>query len=114
MGKISDRMQLALDAAAKLQPSAHGAEMQMKRKHANAAPASESLADVGDGKVLPANYRNLYNQMKARDPAKAREFWNKWAYDPRPKPVDPFELEKKALAKLDEATKIVKPLKRRA
>ena len=60
----------------------------------------ERLSEVNESHlVIPPTYRNQYERLKQHDPAKAQEFWNKWAYDPRPKPSDPFELEKKALAK---------------
>lgn len=69
----------------------------------------ENLSEV-EYKVLPHNYRNHYAWLQANRPDEAIAFWNKWAYDPRPKPSDPFELEKKALAKLRQE---VKPLRRR-
>ena len=93
MGKIEDRMQLALDAANKLHPSAHGVEIQTKRKQRNAAPAAEHLSEVNESHlVIPPTYRNQYERLKQRDPAKAQEFWNKWAYDPRSKPLDKHKL----------------------
>ena len=111
MGKIEDRMQLALDAANKLHPSAHDAKMQIKRKQHNAVSAAQRLSEVDESHlVIPPTYRNLYERLKQHDPAKAQAFWDKWAYDPRSKPSDPFEFEKKVLAKLGQEAK---PLKRR-
>lgn len=99
---------------ARLRPNPKGEKFEDKitRQRMVNVPKAESLSNPIDHRILPWNYRNHYEKLKTRDPAKAQEFWDKWAYDPRPKPVDPFELEKKALAKLGPQI-ISKPLRRR-
>ena len=65
---------------------------------------SQGLSEV-EKRVLPWKYRNLYEIIKRRDPVEAEKFFNDWSIDPTPKPVDKYELEKKALAKLGQPTK---------
>ena len=53
----------------------------------------ERLSEVNESHlIIPPTYRNQYERLKQRDPAKAQEFWNKWAYDPRSKPLDKHKL----------------------
>ena len=63
---------------------------------------SQSLSAIEaiDHRVIPPTYRNQYERLKQRDPAKAQEFWDKWAFDPRPKPRDPYKLEKRVLSRV--------------
>lgn len=76
-----------------------------KYKHAEKmakVPKAQSLSAIEaiDHRVIPPTYRNQYEKLKQRDPAKAQEFWDKWAFDPRPKPRDPYELEKRVLSRV--------------
>jgi hypothetical protein len=109
MGKIEDRMTKALVEANKLQPSAHGVEMQTK--YAHHVPPAEPLSEVNESHLIfPHKYLNQYEKLKLRDPIAAEKFYNDCLYDPRPEPTNPYELEDKALAKLRQE---VKPLRRR-
>ena|ERR1700735_2365234 len=86
------------------------AEIKGKSKRTIVAPA-QYLSDVepNDHRVLPPTYRNYYDRLKIKDAQAAQEFWDKWAFDPRPKPSDPFELEKRVLSRVGQ----VNTLKRR-
>ena len=67
------------------------------------APSTEGLSNPIDLRVLPINYRNLYERLKINNPAKAKRLWNKWAIDPRPKanPLAKHEPALKALSRLN-------------
>jgi hypothetical protein len=99
---------------ARLRPNPKGEKFEDKitRQRMVNVPKTERLSNPIDHRILPVNYRNRYERLKISDPAKAQEFWDKWSYDPRPKPINPFELEKKALAKLGKV-KVNRPLRRR-
>jgi hypothetical protein len=67
----------------------------------------ERLSEVNESHlVIPPNYRNQYERLKERDPVKAQAFFDKWAYDPRPKPRDPFELEKRVLSRVGRSNEL--------
>jgi|ERR1700734_3421176 len=83
------------------------AKYKRAEKMAN-APKVQRLSDIepDDPRVLPANYRNYYEKLKLKDAQAAQEFWNTWAYDPRPKPRDPFELEKRVLSRVGRSNEL--------
>lgn len=69
------------------------ASNRLRTKHA------QQLSEIepDDPRVLPHNYRNHYEWLKQHKPREAIEFWEKWAYDPRPKPKDKHELARTML-----------------
>lgn len=103
MGKLED------DIVSHMPFSAKGQEVEDERL-ALFIPIAQGLSE----KLMPHKYLAHYEWLLANDPTKAKAYFDICAISiPEPKTIDPFALEKKALAKLDETTKIVKPLRRR-